>query len=73
MRSLADILRSSSRAAVTSLAPHERVELAFRLAEDDIGLLSAARGIPRTAAVSIVRQVRRQGRAPSACTESVRE
>jgi len=73
MRSVADQLRSSSRRAITPLSAHERLELAFRLAEDDVRLLSAARGIPRDATVSIVRRIRRQGRVRSACAESARE
>ena len=73
LRSVADDLRVDSMVAVARLSPQERLDRAFRLADEDIHLLCAARGVPREIAVSIVRRIRRHGRMRSACAESAAE
>ena len=70
MRSIADDLRADSRVTATRLSQVERVALALRLGDEDLLLLSAARGVPRDAAIAIARRTRRHGRRRSACMES---
>lgn len=69
MRSVADDLRAEARQALAILSPAERLELALRLGDEDIQLLSAARGIPRDDAVAVARRTRQLGRIGSACME----
>ena len=73
LRSVAADLRRDSMTAAAMLSPRERLERAFRLADEDIHLLCAARGVPRETAVTIVRRMRRIGRIRSACAESAPE
>jgi hypothetical protein len=65
MRSVADDLRSESRRDLARCTPAERLELAFRLGDDDIALLCAARGVSRDDAKRIVARSRAVGRARS--------
>lgn len=63
MRSrLADALRTDTRREVARLSPAERIDLAFRLGEDDLALLMAARGIDREEATRVIARSRRCGR-----------
>lgn len=65
MRSVADDLRLETRGDVAWRTPAERVELAFRLGEDDVALLCAARGVSRDEAKHIIARSRAVGRRPS--------
>jgi hypothetical protein len=73
LRSVAGDLRRESMTAVAMLSPRQRLERAFQLADEDVHLLCAARGVPSETAVSIVRRMRRHGRIRSACVESAAE
>jgi hypothetical protein len=73
LRSVADDLRRDSMSAVAMLSPRQRLERAFELADEDIHLLCAARGVPRETAVAMVRRMRRHGRIRSGCVESAAE
>jgi hypothetical protein len=65
MRSIADDLRVETRAVLARLTPNERIDLAFRLGEDDLALLCAARGLAADEARRVFARARRHGRMPS--------
>ncbi len=69
MRSVADDVRAERRRRLLRLTPAERFDLAFRIADEDLELLTAARGIPRDAARSAVRDSRTLGRRASRSAE----
>lgn len=63
MRSaLADTLRADTRREVARLSPAARIDLAFRLGEEDLALLMAARGIDREEATRVIVRSRHIGR-----------
>jgi hypothetical protein len=64
MHSVAEELRTSLR-SIRGLSPEQLIERAFRLGEDDLEILMAARGISRAEALEHVRRVRNVGRRPS--------
>lgn len=65
MRSIADDLRAESRRDDTGRTPAERIELALRLGEEDVALLSAARGVPLEEAARRIARSRQTGRISS--------
>jgi hypothetical protein len=66
---VAEEVRAAHQADVMALTPGERVELSFRLGEQAVANLAAARGISREEALKIIRQQSQHGRRPSACME----
>lgn len=63
MRSaLADALRADTRREVANLSPSQRIELAFRLGEEDLERLMAARAYSREEAVRFIARSRQIGR-----------
>jgi hypothetical protein len=72
MRSkLADDLRRETYEAVLALPPEERLALAFRLGDEAVASLAAARGITHEEAAWLIRRQRRQGRRYSRCIEEL--
>jgi len=67
MSKVAAAARAGTREQVLSLSAEERIELAFRLGEDDLRLFMAASGLDRAAALRHLRAQRQRGRTPSAC------
>jgi hypothetical protein len=65
MRSIADDLRVETRTALARLTPDERMDLAFRLGDDDVALLCVARGLRTEEARRVFARARRHGRMPS--------
>src|SRR5690242_8307604 len=62
MRSVADDLRRAGRASFERLTVSERVELVFRLGDDDSAMLAAAAGISPEAARRRLAAQRARGR-----------
>lgn len=67
MRSVADELRAERRAVGHDLPSDERVELAWRLGDDDLAAYCAARRLDRVTALQRIRALRQMGRMPSRC------
>jgi hypothetical protein len=65
MHSVADDLRRESLQAAARLDPWARVELAFRLGEEDVATLARIRGISPDAAKRVFAHVRTVGRVAS--------
>jgi hypothetical protein len=66
MRSIADDLRIESRRDLAGRTPAERIALAFRLGDDDIALVCAARGLTPDDARRLIAGSRQHGRIRSA-------
>lgn len=66
MRSIADDLRTESRRDIARRSPTERIELAFRLGEDDVAILCAAQRVLPEEAKRLIARSRGAGRIPSA-------
>lgn len=74
MRSkLAEELRRETYELVLELSPDERMALAFRLGDEAVANLAAARGITHEEAARLIRRQRRQGRRYSRCIEELDE
>jgi hypothetical protein len=71
VRSVADDLREELRRKVQSLSLEERLAWTFRLGEQDLALLQAARGLDRREALRLLRRQRQAGRQPSRCIEEL--
>jgi hypothetical protein len=72
MRSrVAEDLRDDTRARVLELSVDERIELAFRLGEEELENFASARGLDRDTALRILRRQRRAGRRYSRCIEEL--
>jgi hypothetical protein len=67
MRSVADEVRERDRRDVARLSVDERIALALRLGELDLGLYCSGSGLDRSHGLRRLRQQRQQGRAHSAC------
>jgi hypothetical protein len=65
MRSIADGLRGALRERVAAISVDERLALTARLAESDLQLFCAGRGIGRDEARRILVRGRQAGRLPS--------
>jgi hypothetical protein len=70
--SVADDLRAESRASTRRLDPGESIELAFRLADDDVALFCAAHNCLPAEAVAAFRRARGLGRRLSVANEPLR-
>lgn len=71
MKSVASILRERTADAVRRMPPAERLELAFRLGEQDLAAYCAAHGVDRDAAVREFQRRRQATRQPSGCVERI--
>ena len=67
MRSVADDLRKIDREAVLKLSVEERIELAFRLGDEDLALFCQTQGVDRETAIRLLQRRRQAGRTPSKC------
>jgi hypothetical protein len=67
MRSVADDFRDELREAVRDLSLDERIELAFRLGEEELAVFQEANGLDRETAIRLLQRRRQAGRAPSRC------
>ena len=65
MRSVGDDLRAESLRRALALTPDERIALAFRLGDEDLALLCAARGLTPEEGKAFIRRVRQTGRRQS--------
>lgn len=68
MPAVAD-LRVRDAAAVRALSPAERLDLAFRLGDDDLESFRAAHGLDPQAARRLLERRRQATRRPSACLD----
>ena len=69
MKSVASVLRAGDAAAVSELSPSERLELAFRLGDEDLESFRATHGLDRRTAIRLLERRRQATRQPSACLE----
>ncbi len=69
MKSVASVLRAGDAAAVRELSPSERLELAFRLGDEDLESFRATHGLDRRTAIRLLERRRQATRQPSACLE----
>lgn len=67
MRSVADDLRDQDLRNTAALPVHERLERAFALGERDLQLFMAAKSLPRSEAIRLLRLQRQASRRKSAC------
>ena len=71
MKSVAAILRERTSDEVRRLSPAERLELAFRLGEQDLAAYCASHGVDRDAALREFQRRRQATRRPSGCMERI--
>ena len=64
MKSVADESRREMQLRVLAMSPAERVELAFRLGDEDLEAFMRTRGLTRAEALAILRRNRQRGRTP---------
>jgi hypothetical protein len=64
-------LRREEGERLLALSPSERIEIAFRLGDDDVALLAAVRSIPVGEALRHLRLQRQEGRQPSRCAREI--
>ena len=69
MKSVASALRARTDAEVRRMSPAERVELAFRLGDEDIESLQASHGVDRRTAIRLIERRRQATRQPSGCLD----
>ncbi len=62
MEPVGSAARRLTRAAVASLSPNDRIELAFALAEDDLRIFMAVNSLDRAGALARLRLARHHGR-----------
>lgn len=62
-------LRVRDAAEVRAMSPAERIELAFRLGDDDLETFRAAHGLDPQTARRLLERRRQATRQPSACLE----
>lgn len=67
MKSVADELRKRDREAILKLTVEERMELAFKLGEEDLALFCQHQGVDRETGIRLLQQRRQAGRRPSKC------
>jgi hypothetical protein len=72
MKSVADEARRETMRRVFGMSPAERVELAFRLGEEDLAAFQLANGLSRSEALAILRRNRQRGRTPCSFFEDAR-
>ena len=71
MKSVASVARARDAAAVREMTPGERLELAFRLGEEDLESFRATNGLDRRTAIRLLERRRQATRQPSACIERI--
>ena len=71
MKSVASVPRARDAAAVREMTPGERLELAFRLGEEDLESFRATNGLDRRTAIRLLERRRQATRQPSACIERI--
>ena len=69
MKSVASVLGARDSAAVRDLSPAERLDLAFRLGEEDLESFRATNGLDRRTAIRFLERRRQATRQPSACLD----
>lgn len=69
MKSVASILRARDAAFARGMEPAERLELAFRLGDEDLESFRATQGLDRRTAIRLLERRRQATRQPSACLE----
>ena len=69
MKSVASSLRSGEVAAIRDMSAAERLELAFRLGDEDLESFRATHGLDRRSAIRLLERRRQATRQPSACLE----
>jgi hypothetical protein len=67
MRSLTDKPRYLDRESLRALSPQERIELAFKLGDEEIAEFCEAQGVDRETAIRLLQRHRQAGRIPSKC------
>ncbi len=67
MKSVADELRERDREAIRKLSFEERLELAFKLGEEDLALFCQHKGVDRETGIKLLQRRRQAGRRPSKC------
>lgn len=73
MKSVASVLRERAADEVRRMSSAERLELAFRLGEQDIAAYCAAHGVDRADALREFQRRRQATRQPSGCMERIIE
>ena len=71
MRSVVSVPRARAAAAVREMTPAERLDLAFRLGEEDLESFRATNGLDRWTAIRLLERRRQATRRPSACIERI--
>lgn len=69
MRSVASVPRARDAASVREMTPAERLDLAFRLGEEDLESFRVTNGLDRRTAIRLLERRRQATRRPSACIE----
>ncbi len=69
MKSVASVLRARDADAVRALPLVERLELAFRLGDEDLEAFRATHGLDRRTAIRLLERRRQATRQPSACLQ----
>lgn len=67
MKSVADELRKRDREAILKLTVEERMELAFKLGEEDLALFCQHQGVDPRTGTRLLQRRRQAGRRPSKC------
>jgi hypothetical protein len=65
--SIADELKRRDRERFLQLSLQERLDLIFRLGDEDLEMVCGAQGLDRQGGLALLRRRRQQGRQPSAC------
>lgn len=69
MKSVASMLRARDAAFAREMEPAERLDLAFRLGDEDLESFRATEGLDRRTAIRLLERRRQATRQPSACLE----
>ena len=69
VKSVAATLRERDAAGVRDMTPEERLELVFRLGDEDLESFRATHGLDRSAAIRLLERRRQATRRPSACLD----
>ena len=67
MRSVADELRQRDREAIQKLSFEERLDLIFKLGDEDLALFCQTQGVDRETGIRLLQRRRQAGRQPSKC------
>jgi len=69
MMSVASVLRVRDMGCFREMTPAERLDLVFRLGEEDLESFRATHGLDRRSAIRLLERRRQATRQPSACLE----